>query len=58
MTPPDPQPAAPEVTGPVLFARYAFPPNHHGYCGPADTTGFLQLGLAGDDRGRFAGDGP
>lgn len=51
MTPPDPQPAAPEVTGPVLFARYAFPPNHHGYCGPADTTGFLQLGLAGDDRG-------
>ena len=51
MTPPDPQLAAPEVTGPVLFARYAFPPNHHGYCGPADTTGFLQLGLAGDDRG-------
>ena len=35
----------------MLFARYAFPPNHHGYCGPADTTGFPQLGLAGDDRG-------
>ena len=32
-----PAPAAPEVTGPVLFARYAFPPNSHGYCGPADT---------------------
>ncbi|MGZ5373161.1 MAG: DUF6390 family protein, partial [Aeromicrobium sp.] len=24
------------VPGPVLFARYAFPPNSHGYCGPAD----------------------
>ena len=51
MTPRDPRPATPEVTGPVLFARYAFPPNHHGYCGPADTAGFLQLGLAGDDCG-------
>jgi hypothetical protein len=35
----------------VLFARYAFPPNHHGYCGPGDSAGFLQLGLAGEDRG-------
>ena len=26
--PSDPQPPALEVTGPVLFARYAFPPNH------------------------------
>ena len=50
MTPRDPQSPAHEVTGPVLFARYAFPPNHHGYCGPVDTAGFLQLGLAGDDR--------
>src|SRR4029450_6228176 len=43
------QPSSP--SGPVLFARYAFPPNHHGYCGPADSAGFLQLGVAGDDRG-------
>ena len=35
----------------MLFARYAFPPNRHGYCGPGDTEGFLQLGMAGDDQG-------
>jgi Family of unknown function (DUF6390) len=40
-----------EVSGPVLFARYAFPPNSHGYCGPGDSAGFLELGLAGEDRG-------
>ncbi len=51
MTSPKPKPAALEVSGPVLFARYAFPPNHYGYCGPADTAGFLELGVAGDDRG-------
>lgn len=33
--------------GPVLFARYAFPPNHHGYCGPADNLAFFQQGVAG-----------
>ena len=26
------------MTGRELFARYAFPPNELGYCGPADTT--------------------
>lgn len=38
-----------EVPGPVLFARYAFPPNHHGYCGPADTLSFFEYGATGSD---------
>ena len=28
--------------GGVLFARYAFPPNELGYCGPADSGGLLR----------------
>jgi hypothetical protein len=32
------------VEGPVLFARYAFPPNHHHYCGPADDVAFFESG--------------
>jgi Family of unknown function (DUF6390) len=47
----DPQAPSRQVSGPVLFTRYAFPPNSHGYCGPGDSAGFLQLGMAGDDRG-------
>ncbi len=39
------------VPGPVLFARYAFPPNSHGYCGPNDHTAFFQYGVAGADDG-------
>ncbi len=35
--------------GPVLFARYAFPPNHHGYCGPSDNEAFFEHGVAGAD---------
>jgi hypothetical protein len=35
------------ASGPVLFVRYAFPPNRHGYCGPGDSTGFLEYGLSG-----------
>ncbi len=31
------------LPGPVLFARYAYPPNALGYCGPADPTGLLQM---------------
>ena len=31
-----------EVPGPVLFARYAFPPNALGYCGPADHCSFVE----------------
>jgi hypothetical protein len=41
----------PAPSGPVLFARYAFPPNHHGYCGPADTLAFFQQGVDGGDDG-------
>ena len=37
--------------GPVLFARYAFPPNQLGYCGPDDAAGFLAHGVNGDDHG-------
>jgi hypothetical protein len=39
------------VPGPVLFARYAFPPNSHGFCGPADSGGFFEYGVAGVDDG-------
>lgn len=35
------------VSGPVLFARYAFPPNFHGYCGPADHGAFFEHGAEG-----------
>ncbi len=53
------------VSGPVLFARYAFPPNVHGYCGPHDHESFFEHGVTGaDDRGlrslsqQFAGAWP
>jgi len=53
------------VHGPVLFARYAFPPNFHGFCGPGDHNAFFSYGVAGaDDRGlralaqQFAGAWP
>jgi Family of unknown function (DUF6390) len=36
-----------EVPGPVLFVRYAFPPNQHGYCGPADSASFFEYGVTG-----------
>jgi hypothetical protein len=49
----------------VLFARYAFPPNSHGFCGPGDSGAFFEYGVAGaDDRGlrklsqQFAGAWP
>jgi Family of unknown function (DUF6390) len=32
--------------GPILFVRYAFPPNRHGYCGPADTQSFFEYGVS------------
>jgi len=31
----------------VLFVRYAFPPNQHGYCGPADSVSFFEYGATG-----------
>jgi hypothetical protein len=39
------------VPGPVLFARYAFPPNSHGFCGPADSGALFEYGVAGHDDG-------
>lgn len=40
------------VPGPILFARYAFAPNSHGFCGPEDHEAFFEYGVAGqDDRG-------
>ncbi|HEV2375307.1 MAG TPA: DUF6390 family protein [Streptosporangiaceae bacterium] len=33
--------------GPVLFARYAYPPNALGYCGPADHGALLDYAAAG-----------
>jgi hypothetical protein len=35
--------------GPLLFARYAYPPNALGYCGPKDPDEFLGLACTGED---------
>ena len=35
------------IAGPLLFARYAYPPNERGYCGPADSRSLLEYGSAG-----------
>ncbi len=40
-------PTAVELAGPLLFVRYAYPPNSLGYCGPADSLAFREYGLAG-----------
>lgn len=40
-TPPD------DGAGLVLFARYAYPPNELGYCGPDDHRALLEYGAAG-----------
>jgi hypothetical protein len=43
--------AAPDaVAGPILFARYAYPPNRLGLCGPDDAPGLLDGAAAGADR--------
>ncbi|HET9519464.1 MAG TPA: DUF6390 family protein, partial [Candidatus Limnocylindrales bacterium] len=47
-------PGGPElpVSGAILFARYAYPPNELGYCGPPDSQALLQYGAEGQvDRG-------
>lgn len=37
----------PERTpGPIMFVRYAFPPNYHGACGPPDSMGLFQYGAS------------
>jgi Family of unknown function (DUF6390) len=38
------------VSGPTLFARYAYGPNRFGYCGPDDADELLEAGAAGQDR--------
>ncbi len=37
------------TSGPVLFARYAYPPNSLGYCGPADSAALLEHAASGTD---------
>lgn len=36
------------LSGPLLFARYAHPPNALGYCGPSDAGALSEPALAGD----------
>lgn len=43
---PAPEPD-PVVAGATLFARYAYPPNELGYCGPPDSRAVLEYGAAG-----------
>ena len=51
MTPParpdpsDPS-ASPGLAGPLLFTRYAYPPNELGYCGPGDSQELFDYGVA------------
>ena len=35
------------IPGPLLFVRYAYPPNSLGYCGPADSAALRGYGTAG-----------
>ena len=35
------------VSGPILFARYAYAPNALGYCGPGDPTALLESAVDG-----------
>lgn len=37
------------MAGPLLFARYAYPPNALGYCGPDDSAEFLGMAMEGTD---------
>jgi len=37
------------AAGTVLFARYAFPPNELGYCGPADPDVLLRHATSGGE---------
>lgn len=42
----------PDTGGPLMFVRYAYPPNALGYCGPADFAAFREYAMAGVvDRG-------
>lgn len=53
------------IAGPLLFTRYAFPPNERGLCGPADTASLRGYATAGETgpglvrlAGQFAGAWP
>ncbi|HET7581717.1 MAG TPA: DUF6390 family protein [Candidatus Limnocylindria bacterium] len=39
-----------EASGPVLFARYAYPPNRMGLCGPDDAPSLREAALAAEER--------
>jgi Family of unknown function (DUF6390) len=39
--------AVPGTEGPLMFVRYAYPPNALGYCGPADFAAFREYAVAG-----------
>ena len=41
-------------SGPVLFARYAYPPNSLGYCGPADPAALLESAVDGRHQDHLA----
>ena len=41
------EPTGTQLAGPLLFVRYAYPPNSLGYCGPADSAALREYGLAG-----------
>ena len=43
------------TAGPLLFARYAYPPNALGYCGADDARTLLEYGDAGVSDGGLAG---
>ncbi|HKC29816.1 MAG TPA: DUF6390 family protein [Jatrophihabitans sp.] len=36
-----------EPAGPIMFVRYAFPPNYHGSCGPPDSQALFEYGASG-----------
>ena len=40
---------ASDTPGPVLFARYAYPPNSLGYCGPGDPSSLFGAAVEGTD---------
>jgi hypothetical protein len=50
--PSGPAQPSPGTAGQRLFARYAYAPNHLGYCGPGDSASLAELASTG----RTAGD--
>jgi len=42
-------------SGALLFARYAYPPNELGYCGPAGASALLRSDLPGEIARRARG---